>query len=476
MKRALILSALAVVIMIAACVPCPAQTPQCYTLVNGVWTWNQICGLTPPDPWQIILGKIFTVDNTLTLKGQDKAVLDIRSGGVLGPAAYGNLVTALGSPGSNANIPSEKAVRDAINAIPTGGGGTGITNVMFTHDYTTVGALTAALGADNKLIWCDSPIYLTANDIIPATTSFYRATPACLIINTGGGSKLNQTITWNVEPNAALTVGLSESQGSASASSGLTVSYSTNNAAICTTDGTNLTGIGAGACYVLADQAGNTTYNAAPQASSTLVTVSAAPVDTTPSATVLDNFNRADENPLTTTNWYGSPWSSNYPLQVVSNAAKGTQNLAWNGGAWKGITSANDEIVVTVATLPAQYDLISLLVRHEHATHQGYECEFYMDTTSTVQWKLYRWDTNASIPSISGGYSSGGPISNGDKIACQMQGSVVKAWKYHAGAWSKLGQATDATYATAGGIGFGIGNFALSPTTVIDDFSGKVLP
>ena len=72
---------------------------------------------------------------------------------------------------------------------------------------------------------------------------------------------------------ATLTVG-GVTTASATANSGLPVSFSSTTTTICSVNGAVVTGIAAGSCTVAANQAGNATYNAAPQVTKTL-TVSA---------------------------------------------------------------------------------------------------------------------------------------------------------------------------------------------------------
>ena len=62
----------------------------------------------------------------------------------------------------------------------------------------------------------------------------------------------------------------------ATASSGLTVSFSSSTTAVCTVSGTSVTLLTTGTCTINADQAGNATWNAAPQVPRSF-TVSAAP-------------------------------------------------------------------------------------------------------------------------------------------------------------------------------------------------------
>ena len=71
-----------------------------------------------------------------------------------------------------------------------------------------------------------------------------------------------QTITFTF--NGGADIGLPITL-SASASSGLPVSFSTSTPTICSVSGNTATGLAAGSCYVLANQAGNTNIGAAPQ-------------------------------------------------------------------------------------------------------------------------------------------------------------------------------------------------------------------
>jgi hypothetical protein len=79
--------------------------------------------------------------------------------------------------------------------------------------------------------------------------------------------KTNQTITFGAAP--ALTAGHTGTL-SATASSGLTVTFTSTTTSICTVSGSTVTGVAVGSCVVAANQAGNTTFNAAPQVTQTI--------------------------------------------------------------------------------------------------------------------------------------------------------------------------------------------------------------
>ncbi len=75
----------------------------------------------------------------------------------------------------------------------------------------------------------------------------------------------NQTISAITFTPATLTVG-GTTTASATATSKLAVSFSSKTAAVCTVSGSTVKAVTAGVCTIAADQAGNATYNAAPQA------------------------------------------------------------------------------------------------------------------------------------------------------------------------------------------------------------------
>jgi len=80
--------AMAMAIWLSLMGVCLAQSQQCWTFINGVWTYNPACSQTPNTPLKVAVGKQLTVNNTLTLSGQDNAGLNIGAGGTLGSAAY----------------------------------------------------------------------------------------------------------------------------------------------------------------------------------------------------------------------------------------------------------------------------------------------------------------------------------------------------------------------------------------------------
>jgi hypothetical protein len=81
----------------------------------------------------------------------------------------------------------------------------------------------------------------------------------------GYDSSVAQTITFNALPN--VTFGVTPFTISATASSGLTVTFVSTKLAVCTVSGNTVTVIAAGTCSITANQPGNITYAAAPAVS-----------------------------------------------------------------------------------------------------------------------------------------------------------------------------------------------------------------
>ena len=124
----------------------------------------------------------------------------------------------------------------------------------------------------------------TITGLTPSTTYYIRAYQYTVGLNddsewsnvisgtTSAASKSDQTITFPAITATDLSAGTITFDGFATSSSGLPVTYSVhaNDTAKASFSGTTLTLISAGDVTIHADQAGNATYNAAPQVSRTL--------------------------------------------------------------------------------------------------------------------------------------------------------------------------------------------------------------
>jgi len=94
-----------------------------------------------------------------------------------------------------------------------------------------------------------------------AGNNIYAAAPPVSVSFTVAAAPVAQTITFASPGNQ--TVGTAPPALSATASSGLAVSYASSTPSVCTVSGTALTLLAGGTCTIVASQAGNATYGAA---------------------------------------------------------------------------------------------------------------------------------------------------------------------------------------------------------------------
>jgi uncharacterized protein (DUF2126 family) len=96
----------------------------------------------------------------------------------------------------------------------------------------------------------------------PGDSTYNPAPQASQIITVSAA--LQSPITFGVAPTVRVN---SKGSLSARASSGLRVTFSSATPSVCTVSGSAVTGVSVGGCIILADQAGSSRYNAAPQVS-----------------------------------------------------------------------------------------------------------------------------------------------------------------------------------------------------------------
>jgi sugar lactone lactonase YvrE len=119
-----------------------------------------------------------------------------------------------------------------------------------------------------------NPIYIRLSATAPGGTNSgdisltSTGAPSQSLAVTGIVSKINQTITFGAL--AAKIVSDPSFTLSATASSGLAVSYTSSNTAVATVSGSTVTIVGLGSADITASQAGNSNYNAAPDVVQTL--------------------------------------------------------------------------------------------------------------------------------------------------------------------------------------------------------------
>jgi hypothetical protein len=138
-------------------------------------------------------------------------------------------------------------------------GATASSGLAVTYTSTTTGVCTVS-GSTVTIVTAGS-CSISADQAGDAT---YNAAPT--VIDAITISKANQTITFPNPGPVTYSSGGTFGLG-ATASSGLSVTYTSSTTGVCTVSGSTVTIVTAGTCTIKADQAGNTNYNAAPQVS-----------------------------------------------------------------------------------------------------------------------------------------------------------------------------------------------------------------
>lgn len=125
----------------------------------------------------------------------------------------------------------------------------------------------------------DDCTFWYTNEYIPSNGSFNWKTRIASFKFPGCGSKQNQTITFTSTAPAGAVVGGATYTPTATASSGLTVTLTIDASAnsVCSISGGVVSFTGVGNCVIDANQAGNGTYNAAPQVQQSFAVAPGAP-------------------------------------------------------------------------------------------------------------------------------------------------------------------------------------------------------
>lgn len=163
-----------------------------------------------------------------------------------------------------------------------------------------------------------------------------------------------------------------------------------------------------------------------------------------PTVPIVDDFNRADENPAT--GFVTIPTLSG--VQVVSNQLKGTalQNAAYFNTQY----SADMETACEVGTVPGEGGIIEIGIRAKDVgsitTVDGYSVRYTVaagtDTISIVK-------TTDGTPSVLTTFNQ--EVVSGDEFGIKGLGTLIMAWyKSVSGLWTLLGSVADSTYQVGG--------------------------
>lgn len=180
-------------------------------------------------------------------------------------------------------------------------------------------------------------------------------------------------------------------------------------------------------------------------------------------STLLDNFNRANENPLAG----GSNWATrnvSNSLQLSSNQVTGTSNTILSSRYWAPRTfGPNCETSVTIATLPTSGRYARLFLRLTNPGASG-ETGYAVQYAQGSGLQILKETARESLTQIASNATS---FSAGDIFTFRALGTTIEVLKNGVSVLSVV----DSTYTAAGYIALGAGD----QTIRLDDFSGETI-
>ncbi len=189
-----------------------------------------------------------------------------------------------------------------------------------------------------------------------------------------------------------------------------------------------------------------------------------------PRTSVLDDFNRANEDPAV---GWTNVFASETGIKVLDNQATGPIN---SRSVYAGFVPADDqEAYVSVSTGSTsgggsgeRFFLLLRVTGEPSDDATGY----FVTAVSTVV-RLYRLDSLASFELLDT-FSLVDPLTAGDQLGARAIDDVLEvAVNIQGGGWERVIIATDSTY-PSGSIGLGVGSSA--DALLVDDFGGGSLP
>lgn len=189
-------------------------------------------------------------------------------------------------------------------------------------------------------------------------------------------------------------------------------------------------------------------------------------------ATLLDDFNRANENPLSGGgNWAKLNSADGTDLQLISNAV--ASNAATTGSRyWTPSTfGPNVEAYFTITVKPANTEAVFVLARLQGVggsnTWDGYQVRATAAAgTDTIAIISVTNNTGTQLASVDQEFAVG------DKIGIRCLGTAIEGWYNTGGTWTRVVEIEDSTYSAAGNVGM---RASATATRIDDFFAGTVL-
>ena len=198
-----------------------------------------------------------------------------------------------------------------------------------------------------------------------------------------------------------------------------------------------------------------------------------------PDTSILDNFNRANEDPVSGGgNWSGPVTSGINNMKVVSNGLMQSTSVPSQSGDsyWSAANfGPGAQVYITVPTMWANNSSDIWVFCHSSNEPNTNSYQLYISRSSgSWVWQLYREDNG--VATQLGANLGSQTIASGDAIGLDCPSTnALQAWYHATGAstWSAVGTSrTDSTY-TSGHIGVGKG--FVDTTSVLDDFGGGTI-
>jgi len=374
----------------------------------------------------LALGANGYITNTPSITVASNAVFDVsaRTTPFTLAVALSSQTLSNSAPGAiikgtnNCSAGTVSLVYDGVNPafIQTNGGMTLSSSTTFKVKNTG-----AALAVGNYLVISNASagtvglVAGTAPSAVTLSGSTTANTAPSLRIASAGlymDVKNNQTVTFGSGTSLTKTYGNAPFADTATASSGLTVTYSSDNTAVATVDASgNVTIVGAGSCNIIANQSGNGTYNAAPQVSQAL-TVNKATSTISYGSTTTFLYNGAAQTPTITFSSLSSAAKTTNYYGVNPTVYGPTANAPTNAGSY-ALTNA-------VATDSNCLGLTNTVAFTISATN--------LTVTAQPNTKSYDGTTSATNkPTITAGGSQGSDVATLTEAYADATAGINKA-------------------------------------------------
>ena len=301
------------------------------------------------------------------------------------------------SPPSNTSLPTISGTTTYLQTLTASVGSW--TNSPTSYSYQWTRASTVS-GTYSNISGATSQTYaLTSSDVgqflrVQVTATNSSGSASATSSSTSAISKANQTITFGSLSNK--TLGTGTFTLSATASSGLTVTFAPANAAFCTVSGTTVTLVADGSCTINANQAGNSNYNAASQVQQAF-TISPLLSITTPSSGTNANLN------------------TSFSITIVASGGASPRTFALASGSLPAGLTLNTSTGVISGT-PTSVGSASITIRVTDANSAT-------STTSSFSISVSRASRTLSISSL-GATSKTYPYSQSLNISTSVSAGI----------------------------------------------------